>query len=383
LNVAVRVGVVPPQTDRQDCSFHRLIHTAGMNPLLDLLGIELPIVQAAMAGVSTPAMAAAVSNAGALGSLGVGATNAKGAREMIAKFRELSRRSLHVNVFCHAKPKANAAVEAAWIERLRPAFAELKAERPRRLTEIYKSFLEDDEMLAMLVEERPRVVSFHFGLPAAERIAKLKQAGIALLASATNLREAKACAAAGVDAVIAQGYEAGGHRGVFDENGEDEQLGTMALTRLLARELELPVLAAGGIMDGAGIAAALKLGASAAVLGTAFIGCPESQADAGYRAALQSEAAQHTTMVRAISGRPARCLPNRFTALARDVKASEIPAYPIAYDLGKSLHAAGKAAGELGYGAQWAGQGAPLARAMPAAELVKTLANELQLSRSS
>jgi nitronate monooxygenase len=348
--------------------------------LLKLLEIELPIVQAPMAGVSTPAMAAAVSNAGALGSIGVGATTANGAREMIAKVRELSKRSLHVNVFCHAPPEADAAREAAWIERLRPAFEELKAEPPKKLAVIYRSFLEDDEMLAMLVAERPKVVSFHFGLPAAERIDRLKQAGIVLLASATNLREAKACAAAGVDAVIAQGYEAGGHRGVFDENGEDDQLGTLALTRLLVRQIDLPILAAGGIMDGAGIAAALKLGASAAVLGTAFIDCAESQADAGYRAALHSEASRHTAMVRAISGRPARCLANRFTAFGREIEASDIPAYPITYDLGKSLHAAGKAKSEFGYGAQWAGQGAPLARAMPAAELVRTLARELELS---
>jgi nitronate monooxygenase len=347
-----------------------------MNSLLQRLGIELPIVQAAMAGVSTPAMAAAVSNAGALGSLGVGATNAQGAREMIAKFRELSQRSLHVNVFCHAKAVADAKREAAWIERFRPAFQALNAEPPAKLTEIYQSFVEDDEMLAMFVAEKPRVVSFHFGLPAAERIAKLKQAGIVLLASATSLKEARACEAAQVDGVIAQGYEAGGHRGVFDEDAPDDRLGTFALTRLLARELKLPVLAAGGIMDGAGIAAALKLGASAAVLGTAFIDCPESSADQGYRAALHTDAAQHTALVRALSGRPARCLANRFTALAIDDK--EIPAYPITYDLGKALHAAGKAKGEFGYGAQWAGQGAPLARALPAGELVRVLADELR-----
>ena len=359
------------------------METPRSNALMQLLGIELPIVQAPMAGVSTPAMAAAVSNAGALGSLGVGATNAEGAREMIAKVRALSKRSLHVNVFCHVPPKADAAREAAWIERVLPTFVALKAEPPAKLTEIYKSFLEDDEMLAMLVAERPKVVSFHFGVPAAERIAALKRAGIVLLASATNLKEARVCAAAGVDGVIAQGYEAGGHRGTFDADGEDDQLGMMALTRLLVRELELPILAAGGIMDGAGIAAALRLGASAAVLGTAFIDCAESQADAGYRAALHSEAAQHTTLVRAISGRPARCLANRFTAFGREVKVSEIPAYPIGYDLGKALNAAGKAAGEPGFGAQWAGQGAPLARAMPAAELVRTLARELESARQS
>ena len=177
-------------------------------------------------------------------------------------------------------------------------------------------------------------------------------------------------ASAGVDAIVAQGYEAGGHRGVFDPDAEDSRLGAMALTRILAREIDLPVIVAGGIMDGAGIAAALRLGAAAAQLGTAFLGCGESLADAGYRAALFSDAAHHTTMTRAISGRPARCLANRFTLLGGGIAAADIPDYPTAYDLGKALHVAGKAKGEFGFGAQWAGQGAPLARAMPAAALV-------------
>jgi nitronate monooxygenase len=151
----------------------------------------------------------------------------------------------------------------------------------------------------------------------------------------------------------------------------------MALTRLLVHELSVPVIAAGGIMDGAGIAAALKLGAQAAQLGTAFIGCPESLADAGYRARLASDAAHHTVMTGAISGRLARCLANGFTTLGADIAPSEIPAYPIAYDAGKALNAAGKAAGETGFGPQWAGQGAPLARSMGAAELVAVLAAEM------
>jgi NAD(P)-dependent dehydrogenase (short-subunit alcohol dehydrogenase family) len=179
-------------------------------------------------------------------------------------------------------------------------------------------------------------------------------------------------------AVVAQGWEAGGHRGVFDPDAPDERLGTLALTRLLVHEIDLPVIAAGGIMDGAGIAAALKLGASAAQLGTAFIACDESLADQGYRAALASDAAHHTVMTRAISGRPARGLANRFTVLGERIAPRDIPAYPIAYELGKALHAAGTARGEFGFGAQWAGQGAPLARAMPAARLVELLADELE-----
>jgi nitronate monooxygenase len=347
------------------------------SPLLDLLGIDLPIIQAPMAGTSPPAMAAAVSNAGALGSLGLGATDAAGARAMIAAMRERSNGALNVNLFCHQPAKADQRVEAAWIERLRPQFTELGATPPAALKEIYRSFVADNDMLAMLVAERPRVVSFHFGLPSAERVRVLRDAGIVLLATATSLAEAQSAVAAGMHAIVAQGYEAGGHRGVVDTDAADDRLGTMALTRILVRNIDIPVIAAGGIMDGAGIAAALRLGAAAAQLGTAFVGCDESLADAGYRAALFSDAAHHTTMTQVISGRLARSLANRFTRLGADIAARDIPAYPITYDLGKALHTAGKAKGEFGFGAQWAGQGAPLARAMPAGELVATLAAEL------
>lgn len=232
-------------------------------------------------------------------------------------------------------------------------------------------------MLATLLAEKPRVVSFHFGLPPEDRVRALLGSGIVLFGSATSLDEGRRCVAAGMHAVVAQGYEAGGHRGVFDVEGPDDCLTTVALTRLLVRNLPVPVIAAGGIMDGAGIAAVLRLGASAAQLGTAFVACPESQADAGYRAALLSDAANHTVMTRTISGRPARCLANRFTALARGVAPRDVPSYPIAYDAGKALNAAAKAKGETGFGAQWAGQGAPLARSLPAGRLVAELVSEM------
>jgi nitronate monooxygenase len=350
---------------------------SSFDDLIRLLEIEVPILQAPMAGVSTPEMAAAVSNAGALGAIGVGATDAHGAAKMIAAFRARSTRSLNVNVFCHVPARADTARESAWIERLRPRFGELAAAPPASLKEIYRSFVEDDEMLATLVATRPKVVSFHFGVPSASRVRALKAAGIVLLGSATSLAEARTLADAGVDAIVAQGWEAGGHRGVFDPEAGDDRLGTLALVRVLVDALGLPVIAAGGIMDGAGIAAALALGARGAQLGTAFVGCDESLADAGYRRALTSDAAYHTVMTRVISGRPARSLANRFTALGEGVDAEDVPAYPIAYDLGKALHAAGKAREEFGYGAQWAGQGAPLARSMPAAKLVATLRREL------
>lgn len=346
--------------------------------LLEILGIDLPIIQAPMAGVSSPELAAQVSNAGALGSIGVGNTDAEGARKMLLAVRERSKRSLNVNVFCHAPARGDSTLEAAWLEHLRPQFERFGASPPSTLKEIYRSFLEDDAMLATVLHQEPQVVSFHFGVPSTEHVRALRDQGVVMLASATNVAEARAAEKAGVHAVVAQGYEAGGHRGVFDPDAEDACLGTLALTRLLVRQLGVPVIAAGGIMDGAGIAAALRLGASAAQLGTAFIACPESHADEAYREALFSDAANHTIMTRAISGRPARCLRNRFTHLGSGVSPRQVPSYPIAYDAGKALHAAAKAAHETGYGAHWAGQGAPLARALPAARLVALLAEELQ-----
>ncbi|MDB5981471.1 MAG: 2-nitropropane dioxygenase [Pseudomonas sp.] len=348
--------------------------------LLALLDIKLPIIQAPMAGISSPAMAAAVIEAGGLGSIGVGATNAAGARTMIQAVRELSSGSLNVNLFCHQPARADAVVEAAWLDKLRPLFAGFGATAPGGLKEIYRSFVEDDEMLAMLIEEKPKVVSFHFGLPAPERVRALREAGIILLGSATSLAEARILADGGVHGIVAQGFEAGGHRGVFDIHAQDDCLGTLALTRLIAHHIDLPVIAAGGIMDGAGIAAALNLGAAAAQLGTAFVVSDESLADAGYRAALFSDAAHHTTMTRAISGRMARSLSNDFTRFGADVSIDEVPAYPIAYDAGKALNAAAKADGNSGYGAQWAGQGAPLVRAMSVAKLMEVLVAELKES---
>jgi len=347
-------------------------------PLLALLGIRKPIIQAPMAGVSTPALAAAVSNAGGLGSLGVGAMNAEAARKVIRDIRALTSKPFNINVFCHAPATADAKVEQAWLNWLAPVFEQFGATPPEKITEIYTSFLKDAAMLAVFLEEKPPVVSVHFGLPSNEIIKQLKDAGIKVLASATCLDEARAGAAAGVDAIVAQGVEAGGHRGIFDPEAFDDGLGTLALTRLLVEQTDLPVIAAGGIMDGAGIAAVLALGAQAAQLGTAFVPCPETAIDDGYRRALLSDAAQHTILTSAISGRLARSMVNRFTALGCDASRPATPDYPIVYDAGKALHAAAKAKGEFGYGAQWAGQAAALARAMPAAELVAQLDKELR-----
>jgi nitronate monooxygenase len=345
--------------------------------LLALLGVDKPIIQAPMAGVNTPALAAAVSNAGALGSYGVGAMNADMARKTIREIRALTAKPFNINVFCHEPATANEAVERQWIEWLAPHFAKYGAVPPERLKEIYKSFIVDEAMMNVFLEEKPAVVSFHFGLPTKQVIEQLRQAGIKLLASATTVDEARLAARAGVDGIVAQGVEAGGHRGPFDPRRDDE-IGTFALTRLLASKFDLPIIAAGGIMDGAGIAAALALGAAAAQLGTAFVGCPETSIDEGYRRLLLSDAAYRTTLTAAISGRRARSIVNKFTELGVDPKAPKTPDYPIAYDAGKALHAAAKAQGEFGYGAQWAGQAAALARELPAAELVAQLEAELK-----
>jgi nitronate monooxygenase len=353
-----------------------------MEDLLRRIGVSLPIVQAPMAGVSTPALAAAVSEAGALGSIAAGAVDAAGARGTIAALRAATRRPFNVNVFCHKPATQDRARESAWLEALRPAFERFGTAPPNGIGEIYTSFLADPAMQDLLVETRPAVVSFHFGLPEPQTIARLKSAGIVLLATATNPDEAGAAVQAGVDAIVAQGFEAGGHRGVFDPAAPDPRLGVLALTRLLVRETRLPVVAAGGIMDGAGIAAALKLGAVAAQLGTAFVACPESSADAAHRAGLSSPGAAHTTMTAVFSGRPARGLPNAMTELEHGALAGvAVPDYPISYDANKALAAAAKAKQDFGYAAQWAGQGAPLARAMAASDLVAALARELAEAR--
>ncbi len=349
--------------------------------LLDRLEIDCPIISAPMAGVSTPEMAAAVSNAGALGSIAVGATNAAGAEKMLADFRGLSSRSLNVNVFCHRPAHANVERESRWIERLRPEFERFGATPPASLKEIYRSFVEDDEMLELLVAAKPKVVSFHFGLPPLDRVCRLVDAGILLFGTATNLVEAKTLVAAGVNAIVAQGAEAGGHRGMFDPDSPDDTLSTKDLTQLLVRELDVPIIAAGGMMTGGDIEEVLRLGSSAAQLGTAFVSCDESLADAGFKKALLSSSAGSTLFTRAISGRPARCISNRFTSVVEGVSPVDVPDYPIAYDLGKALHAAAKAKDEFGFGAQWSGTGGSRARAMPAAKLVATLREELAQAR--
>jgi nitronate monooxygenase len=343
------------------------------------LGLRHPIIQAPMAGVSTPRMAAEVANAGGLGSLGIGASTAAQARQMIEETRALTSGPVNVNVFCHRPARRDAARESGWLTYLAPLFAEAGAQPPQALDEIYQSFLCDPDAFDLLLALRPAVVSFHFGLPQADRILAFRQAGIVTMATATSLEEARVIEAAGIDMIVAQGIEAGGHRGVFDTDARDERLSTAVLVRLLAGKTRLPIVAAGGIMDGQGIRAMLELGACAAQLGTAFILCPESSANAAYRANMKSCRAGATRLTSAFSGRPARGLVNRLMNYAEAAGSLALPDYPVLYDATKQLNAtAAKHGGRHDFAVQWAGQGAPLVREMPAGELLRALVEEMR-----
>lgn len=345
--------------------------------LLSLLDIRHPIIQAPMANISGAALAAAVSEAGGLGSIAVGHMNSQQARAAIAAVREKTARPFHVNVFTHAPAKADPAREAAWLAWLRPHFEQFGAAPPVALTEIYRSFLDDDTMCEMLLEERPAVVSFHFGLPQQEKIDALKAAGIVLFTTATSLDEARQIEAAGIDVIVAQGIEAGGHRGMFDPSALDAALPTYELLQQLHGKVSLPLVAAGGIMDGKHIRTALYHGAGAVQMGSAFIACPESSTPPHHRALIAQGAQLQTELTPVISGRPARGIVNRQFSGVGAAGHPPVPDYPIAYDAAKQLHAAASSKGSQDYSVNWGGTNFAQARALPAAELVATLVAEL------
>lgn len=350
---------------------------AKVDVLNELLGVQHAILQAPMAGMATPELAAAVSNAGALGGLGLGSSSVATARQMIRATRALTDQPFNVNFFCHQPAQRDAAREAAWLAYLRPLFEEFNAKPPEQLALRYPSFSDNHAMLEMLLEERPAVVSFIFGVPPKAWIDALQDAGIVTLGCATNLDEARKIEQAGLDGIVAQGAEAGGHRGVFNA-AADLRMGGVALVRLLAANCRLPVIAAGGIMDGQGINAMHNLGAAGVQLGTAFILCPESAAKPAHRAALKSTRSLHTEITDMISGRPARGLVNRLHTDVVSTQAPVLPDYPVCYDAAKALAQAAVAAGCNDFSPQWAGQGAPLARELPAAELIAALVVEQQ-----
>lgn len=331
-----------------------------------------------MAGVSTPQLAASVSNAGGLGMLGLGSSNPEKASKMILKTKELTQKPFGVNVFCHKPPVRDPVREEQWLNHLNPLFESLGAKRPSDMKENYKSFLGNTEMLKTLLELRPNVVTFHFGIPEPDTLRKLKEIGICTMGTATNIQEAQIIQDSGIDAVVAQGFEAGGHRGMFDPNARDEQWSTMVLVKILSQRMKIPIVAAGGIMDGYMAKAMLDNGASAVQLGTAYILCPESGANNGYRENLKSSRNQSTQLTAAFSGHPARGITNDFIKYNSTPETPPVAAYPLTYDAGKQLHAA-EPDGQYNYAAHWAGQGAPLVREMGAGELTKLIAKEIGL----
>jgi nitronate monooxygenase len=340
--------------------------------LTELLGIEHAVIQAPMAGAATPELAAAVSGAGALGSLGSAALSPEELVKQALAVRDATERPFNVNFFCHRTPELDESDAARARERFGGLCRELGLGQPPEPSVPPIAF--DEARLAALLEIRPTVASFHFGLPDEAALEAVREAGCRVLSSATTVAEAESLAERGADAVIAQGGEAGGHRGSFLVAGDDGPIGTLALVPQVVDAVDIPVIAAGGIGDGRGLAAALALGAAGAQIGTAFLGCPEAAIHPLHRDALRSARAEATTITRAFSGRPARALRNRAVEEAGD---DPLP-YPAQMSLSGPLGAAAAQRGSGDFLAMWAGQAAPLVREMPAAELVARIVTDAQ-----
>lgn len=343
------------------------------NALTERLGLDWPIIQAPMASATTPELAAAVSNAGGLGSLGLGASSAETADREMDEFSATSNRSLNANFFCHEDPGDVSGTGAAMAARLQPFYDAKGLGAVGTPFVPYGTFCEAH--LDVLRARRPAVVSFHFGLPSPDMLAAVKETGAFVLSTATTVAEARRLEADGADAIIAQGTEAGGHRGTFLGTDPTVQPGLFALLPQVASAVSVPVVAAGGIADGRAIAAAFMLGASAVQIGTAFLRCPESAIPDAYRRALAEAGDDSSRVTPLFSGKPARALRNRLTEELRDAEDDVVP-YPGQLSVVAPLRK-DPAAGDYGdFASMWAGQSASLGRTMPAADLVRVLAEE-------
>lgn len=347
-----------------------------MDDLLDRLGLRLPIIQAPMAGSQGGDLALAVTAAGGLGSLPAATLSPDALRAELRRLRDGARGPWAVNFFCHAPPGHDAAREAAWMARLAPHYRAAGLTPPTGPAVAARAPF-DAAVAELVAPYRPPVVSFHFGLPAPDLLARVKSWGAVVLSSATTVDEARWLEAHGADAIIAQGLEAGGHRGMFLTDDLSTQLGTLALLPQVVRAVRVPVIAAGGIADAAGVAAARALGAAAVQVGTAYLLCPEASPHPLHRAALQGPGAAHTALTNVFTGRPARGIVNRaMRALADGVVGwcADAPAFPLAAHGLAPLRAQAEAAGRDDWTPLWAGQAAPLCRPQPAADLTRALA---------
>jgi nitronate monooxygenase len=341
--------------------------------LLDVLDIDLPIIQAPMAGAQGAELAAAVSAKGGLGSLPCAMFSPEGAREEAARIKAATNRGFAMNFFCHRPPAEDANVEKQWIAKLAAYYDELGAEIPEAGQSARASF---DEAFCEVIEEvRPKVVSFHFGLPDDVLLERVRRTGAKVLSSATTVREARFLADKDVDAVIAQGSEAGGHRGMFLTEDVATQIGTFALIPQVVDAVDVPVIAAGGIADGRGIAAAFALGAAGVQIGTAYLRTPEARITELHRKALANARDEDSVLTNVFTGRPARGLRNRFIDEIGPL-AADAPAFPLAATHSMPLRAKAESAGSAAFSPLWIGQAGPLARAMPAGELTAKLADE-------
>jgi len=350
-----------------------------MKNLCELLQTELPLIQAPMAGVQGSALGIAVSNAGALGSLPCAMLAPDALTRELQALRAGTTRPVNLNFFCHTPPEPDAAREAAWRRLLAPFYAEagLDIESvPAGAGRVPFSHATADAIEPF----HPPVLSFHFGLPAPDLLARVKAWGTVVLSSATTVAEARWLEAHGADAIIAQGLEAGGHRGMFLTDDISTQIGTLALLPQVVAAVKVPVIAAGGIADAAGVAAAMALGAAGVQVGTAYLCSDEATTSALHRTALHSEAAQHTALTTLFSGRPARGIVNRVMRELGPLN-PVAPAFPLATSAIAPLRAHWEAQGSGDFSPLWAGQNASGCQTLPAAEITRQLAQGFALGR--
>lgn len=342
--------------------------------ILDLLGIEVPILQAPMAGATGSAMAVAVGNAGGLAALPCAMLSLEQVRSEIDAFRAACLGPLNLNFFCHQPPAADVERDARWKQALKPYYEEVGADFDAPTPVSNRAPF--DEHSCQLVEQLlPQVVSFHFGLPRADLLQRVKATGAKVLSSATTVEEALWLEAHGCDAIIAMGYEAGGHRGMFLSEEITSQIGTFALVPQVVDAVRVPVIAAGGISDHRGLVAALALGASAVQIGTAYLFCPEAKVSPAHRQALDSAPASDTALTNLFTGRPARGINNR---IMRELgPMSELaPRFPLAGGALMPLRAISDAKGSSDFSNLWSGQALRLGRAMPAGDLTRDIAEK-------
>ena len=340
--------------------------------LIDLFKTEFPILLAPMAGVMDQDLAIAVAQGGGLASLPCAMISADKAREQVGILRQRVSAPVNLNYFCHTPVDADPAREAGWRKRLTPYYQELGLDPAASVNAANRAPF-DEAMCAVIEELKPEVVSFHFGLPPAAMVKRIKAAGAIVLASATIVKEAIWLEQHGADVIIAQGAEAGGHRGMFLTENIHEQPGTFALVPQVVDAVKVPVIAAGGIADGRGIAAAFALGASAVQIGSAYLRCPESRVIAPARALFAQSGDDSTVITNVMTGRPARGVANR---LMREVGpiSPDAPAFPHAATALGPLKAAAEKLGRVDFTNVWAGQAIGMGTDLPAAELTRSLA---------